>query len=381
MKRAAKIIGNIAFYLLIASIIFSVVSQQFVGRAWGWTMVSGSSMQPTLEEGDYTFIVPYFTARQGLPEVGKVAAFEDIQSSWIIHRLVDVGEEGYITKGDGNLDTDQAGAQPAVMPSKIHGFALTFNDRVMRIPTLGALALRVVSSEVRLPIMVAIFVLLAVLLVSYFRGGRRRRPRPRLRLRPEGGFKGLYSRHETLFKYSGITVIGALILLSAMVKMSSTMDICYGVAEIRESQPMMTSGGLSLGIVPVGSEQSRNLSVSSDYPVTMVTIFVDDDTDLTFPGNPSVIAPRQDIQVEALVTAREDNTGIHTTPVTMLVLPPVLPVKVLYHLAQRHQLLAMFAAAVVTMLAVTVPVGVIDHRLGRESRSQKMRRLRRMRRG
>ena len=35
-------------------------------------------------------------------------------------------------------DTDQAGVQPAVMPSKIHGFAFTVNDRVMRIPTLGA---------------------------------------------------------------------------------------------------------------------------------------------------------------------------------------------------------------------------------------------------
>ena len=160
------------------------------------------------------------------------------------------------------------------------------------------------------------------------------------------------------------------------------MDICYGVAKIRESQPMTTSGGLSLGIVPVGSEQSRNLSVTSNYPVTMVTIFVDDDTDLTFPGNPSVIAPRQDIKVETMVTASEDNTGIHTTPVTMLVLPPVLPIKALYQLAQHHQLLAMFAAAAVTMLAITIPTGVIEHRLGRrESRSQKMRRLRRMRRG
>lgn len=376
MKRPAKVIGNIAFYLIVASIIFSVVSQQFIGQAWGWTMVSGESMQPTLEDGDFTFIVPYFAGKSGSPQVGDIIAFEGEQGNRLVHRIVDATEQGYITKGDANPYTDP---QPVTL-ARIHGTTLSLGGRVIKVPVLGSLALRVVTPGIRLPIIIGTFSLVALLLLFYFRGGRRKRPRLRLKLRPEGGYKGFYSRHKTVFKYSGITLIGALILMSGMVRMSSTTDFCYGVSQARESQPMVTSGGINLGVIPAGSEQSCDLQVTGNYPVTMVAIFVDQDDALTFPQNPAVIPPRQDTEVEALVTAEGDNIGIHATPVTMLVLPPVLPGKALYQLAQYHQLLAMFATSVVLMLALTIPAGVADHRLGKETRGQIIRRFRRRRR-
>jgi len=379
MKRPAKIIGNIAFYGLVASIIFSVVSQQFIGQAWGWTMVSGRSMKPALEHGDFIFVVPYFSSKSGLPEAGDIIAFEDEQGNRVVHRIVDTTEQGYVTKGDANPDADQEGGQPLVTLARIHGTAASFGSQVMRIPVLGSLALRVVSGGVRLAVIIGVLTAVGVLLVLYFREGQRRRPRPRLKLRPEGGVKGFYSRHKILLKYSGITIIGALILMSAMVRMSSTMDFCYGVSQARQSQPMATSGGVSFGVITVGSEQSRNLKVTSNYPITMVTIFVDGDDALTFPRNPAVIPPRQDMEVKALVAGREDNIGTHATPVTLLVLPPVLPGKALYQLAQYHQLLAMFGTSVVLMLALTIPAGVAEHRLGRERRSQMIRKLRQRR--
>ncbi len=379
MKRAAKVIGNIAFYGLVASIIFSVVSQQFIGQAWGWTMVSGESMKPALEHGDFTFIVPYFAGKSGSPQAGDIIAFEDSMGHKVVHRIVDTTEQGYVTKGDANPDADQEGGQPPVTLARIHGTVLTLGSQVIKVPVLGSLALRVVTSEIRLPIIIGILGLVAVLLVFYFRGGQRKRPRLRLKLRPEGGLKGFYSRHKILLKYSGITVIGALILMSAMVRMSSTMDFCYGVSQARESQPLVTSGGISFGIIPAGSEQSRDLPLTSNFPITMVTIFVGGDDALTFPQNPVVIPPRQDMEVEALVAGREDNIGTHTVPVTMLVLPPVLPGKALYRLAQYHQLLAMFATSVVLMLALTVPAGFAEHRLGKETRARMIRRLRQRR--
>jgi len=378
MKRPAKVIGNIAFYLIIASIILSVVSQQFIGQAWGWTIVSGTSMQPTLEDGDFIFIVPYFAGKSSSPQVGNIIAFEGEQGNTIVHRIVDSSGQGYITKGDGSPDIDQEGGKPPITPSKIHGTTLSLGGRVIRVPVLGSLALRVITPGIRLPIIIGTLGLLAVLLLLYFRGGRRKRPR--LRLRPEGGFKGLYLRHKTVFKYGGITLLGALILMSAMVRMSSTTDFCYGVSQARQSQPMVTSGGVNLGIIPAGSEQSRDLQVTGNYPITMVAIFVDQDDALGFPHNPAVIPPRQDVAVEALVTAEGDNIGIHATPVTMLVLPPVLPGKTLYQLAQHHQLLAMFATSVVLMLALTIPAGVAEHWLGKETRAQIIRRFRRRRR-
>lgn len=379
MKRPAKVIGNIAFYGLIASIIFSVVSQQFMGQAWGWTMVSGTSMQPTLEHGDFTFIVPYFAGKSGSPQVGNIIAFEDSMGHKVVHRIVDTTEQGYITKGDATPDTDQEGGQPPVTLARIHGTTLSLGSQVIRIPVLGSLALRVVTSEIRLPLIIGILSLVAVLLVFYFRGGQRRRPRLRPKLRPGGGLKGFYLRHKTVVKYSGITVIGALILMSAMVRMSSTMDFCYGVSQARESQPMVTSGGVSFGIIPIGSEQSRDLQVTGNFPVTMMAIFVDQDDALTFAQNPAVVPPRGDIEVGAVVTAKSDSIGIHTTPVTMLVLPPVLPGRTLYQLAQYHQLLAMFATSVVLMLALTIPAGFAEHWLGKETRARMIRRLRQRR--
>lgn len=372
MKRAAVIVGNIIFYLFLAVILLSVGSQQLSGRAWGWSMVSGSSMAPTLERGDYVLIVPYFADRSSPPRVGDIIAFEDENKNLIVHRIADTTETGYITKGDANPDTDLS----PVMPAKINGVALTFGSQVVRVPVIGSLALKVVTPQMRLPLIVGILGLIAVLLVLYFFRWRREKPRARLRLMPEGGLKGFYSRHRTVLNYSGITVLGAVILMSAMVKMSSTTDFCYGVAE-RESEAMATSGGINLGVIAVDSEKSRDLIVGGNFPVTMLAIFVDQDDALTFPQNPAVIPSHQDIVVESVVAPKADNIGIHTAPVTVLFFPPVLPGGIIYELAQYHQLLAMFAISVVLMLALTIPAGVADHWLGKETRRQMIRRLRR----
>lgn len=90
-----------------------------------------------------------------------------------------------------------------------------------------------------------------------------------------------------------------------------------------------------------------------------------------------VIPPRQDIQVKTLVEAKKADIGIHTVPVTMLILPPVLPTDIIYGLAKCHQLLAMIAVSLVLMLVLCVPAAVAERRLaGKEERLQMVRRLR-----
>jgi signal peptidase len=372
MKRAAAIVGNIIFYLILASILLSVGSQQLMGRAWGWSMVSGSSMVPTLERGDYVLIVPYFAGRSSPPQVGDVIAFEDENKNPIIHRIVDTTETGYITRGDANPDIDPS----PVMPGKINGVALTLGSQVARVPVIGSLALKVMTPQIRLPLILGVLALITILLVFYIFRWRREKPRVRLRLMGKGELKGFYSRHRTVFNYSGITILGALILMSAMVKMSSTMDFCYGVVET-ESETMVTSGGINLGVITVDSQQSRDLVMSGNFPITMLAVFVDQDDAISFPQNPAVIPSRQDIVVESVVAPKIDNIGIHTTPVTVLFFPPVLPGGIIYKLAQYHQLLAMFIISVVLMLALTIPAGIAEHWLGKETKRQMIRRLRR----
>jgi signal peptidase len=374
MKRAAGIVGNIIFYLIVAIILLSVGSQQLSGRTWGWSMVSGTSMAPTLERGDYVLVVPYFAGRSSPPQVGNIIAFDDQYGNKIIHRIVDTTETGYITKGDANPDADLS----PITPGKINGVALTLGGRVLRVPVLGSLALRVITPEMRLPLIFGIMGLILILLILYLFRWRREKPRLRLRLMRQGGLKGFYSRHRTVFNYSGITILGAVILMSAMIKMSSTTDFCYGVAE-REGSPMVTSGGINLGVIAAGSEQSSDLKVSGNFPIPMLAVFVDQDDALTFPQSPAVLPSHQDIVVKSVVAPKADDIGIHTTPVTVLFLPPVLPAGVISKLAQYQQLLAMFAVSVVLILALTIPAGVADHWLSKETRGQMIRRLRRRR--
>lgn len=227
---------------------------------------------------------PRLGGKSSPPKVGDIIAFEDRWGQKVIHRIVDTTEQGYITKGDGNPDTDQEGGQPFVTPAKIHGTALTVGSRVVRIPMIGAVMLKLLKPGLRLPLVIVTLGIAAVLLVIYF--SKWCRERPRIKLRKEGGLKGFYQQHKTLFKYSGVTILGALILMSAMVRMSSTMDFCYGVSQWGSGE-MATSGGVSLCTVKIGTEQSRDLDVSSNFPITMLAVFVDQDDALDFPQEPN----------------------------------------------------------------------------------------------
>jgi len=58
---------------------------------------SGSSMKPTLHDGS---IVVYHEGTS--PEVGDIAVYEDEDGSNIVHRVVEIREDGPVLKGDNN---------------------------------------------------------------------------------------------------------------------------------------------------------------------------------------------------------------------------------------------------------------------------------------
>jgi len=60
------------------------------------------SMTPTISKGDVFFINPLSKN----PEVGDIIVF-NAGGTWTVHRIVGVVEDGYITKGDNNVATDQ----------------------------------------------------------------------------------------------------------------------------------------------------------------------------------------------------------------------------------------------------------------------------------
>ena len=67
--------------------------------------VSGTSMEPTLTEGD--LLVGFET---NSIETGDVVIVQDeacFESEYVVHRVVDVTEDGYATQGDNNSISDQ----------------------------------------------------------------------------------------------------------------------------------------------------------------------------------------------------------------------------------------------------------------------------------
>lgn len=61
-------------------------------------------------------------------DVGDIIVF-NLRGSWTVHRVVAIVENGYITKGDNNVATDQQeGRASPVSKDKIAGKVLTIGD-------------------------------------------------------------------------------------------------------------------------------------------------------------------------------------------------------------------------------------------------------------
>lgn len=90
--------------------------------------VSGGSMEPTITANDIVVVMPVTTQ----PEVGDIITFrypsESDQEVIFVHRVIEVVEGGYITKGDANIVADGI-----VAPEAVTGIM------IFKIPLLGAL--------------------------------------------------------------------------------------------------------------------------------------------------------------------------------------------------------------------------------------------------
>ncbi|MFC4447721.1 signal peptidase I [Halorussus aquaticus] len=124
--------------LLGALFIVALVAGQILGQPVLLGYVETGSMAPTMEPGDGFVAVPSQLA--GPPEEGDVIVFraERLHGGGLTtHRVVDVTERGYITRGDANPFTDQDGKEPPVKRPQVVAEALQVGGHVVVIPQLG----------------------------------------------------------------------------------------------------------------------------------------------------------------------------------------------------------------------------------------------------
>ena len=97
---------------LLRALVYVLVLGLLVGSFAYFTLVfarkvTGTSMYPTFEEGDMVVVwkVPYASLK-----VGDVVVYDPPCSATgasVIHRIVNVGGSGFLTRGDNNFATDQ----------------------------------------------------------------------------------------------------------------------------------------------------------------------------------------------------------------------------------------------------------------------------------
>ena len=127
---------QIAFAMLVGLFVLLFVGQ-LAGQPVGIAYVDSNSMAPTMHAGDAFIAVP---AGVTSTERGDIVTYdaETINGGQLTtHRVHDVREDGYITKGDANLFTDQDGGEPLVTDGRIVAKPLQIGPVVVRIPYLG----------------------------------------------------------------------------------------------------------------------------------------------------------------------------------------------------------------------------------------------------
>jgi signal peptidase len=126
------------FELLAILFVVSLVAGQALGQPVLLSYVTSGSMSPTLEPDDGFVAIPQQLA--GPVEEGDVIVFraQELDGGGLTtHRVVEETERGYITRGDANPFTDQAGDEPPVKRAQVVAVALEVNGGVVVVPSVG----------------------------------------------------------------------------------------------------------------------------------------------------------------------------------------------------------------------------------------------------
>ncbi len=203
--------------------------------------VTSDSMEPTLHPGD-----AYVVTSLGAVEPGDVVTFRSPdRDGFVTHRVVDVTPSGYVTKGDANPSTDQAGGAPRVSPSAVLGEAVSIGGLLVVFSGLGRALSAVGAGEVPAAVALVSLGLFAILL-----GDRTSIPDREV----------VYVRDVVgpLLVGLGVTVVAVALIAS------STHPVAYPVAE---------PGAGPDGALTVGEPADRTVTVDvSRPPVTRVVL-------------------------------------------------------------------------------------------------------------
>lgn len=145
--------------------------------------VYSDSMVPAIQINDAFIIWPSSGYR-----VDDIIMYRPVvmDAPYITHRIIAMGENGYITKGDNSPSVDQDAGEPEVAKERIAGKVLTIRGKPIRIQGLGKLASKLQTSLGGYArILSGAFFALSIIIAipGGWKQSRKRKSRRRLRLR------------------------------------------------------------------------------------------------------------------------------------------------------------------------------------------------------
>ncbi|AEA47427.1 signal peptidase I [Archaeoglobus veneficus] len=187
--------------------------------------VTSDSMEPTINRYDLFFINPFSHQYSK----GDIIVFKS-EGKWVCHRVYAVVDDGYITKGDNNVATDQSGGKNIVRSENIAGKVITIFGKLILIPGVGTYTGSISSLVWKNKLLFLVIFSLAGLFSLTGGKGRRQRNRRYIKL-----------RHSQLYTIMCFSVLIIVSLLS--VALITPHNISYGTTSAAGVRPEWVSPG------------------------------------------------------------------------------------------------------------------------------------------
>jgi len=258
--------------------------------------VTSDSMTPTLNRGDLFLINPLAEARPN-----DIVVF-NLNGQWTVHRIVAETGEGYITKGDHNIATDQQGELTStVKKENIAGVVPVIFGTPVKIPEAGNYIQRL--SGTTLNMLLAIFMIIIGASLLTGKANARKKEKKVYRL-----------RYKTL--YVAVSNVSIAVLLISVMSTWGSVGFSYAST---------MAGGQREGWYLPDSEFDKQIEIKNNALFPLVYFFSSESERVEVRESSKIIkaGEKADLNVHIKVPSETriyyDEINIHAYP---LILPP-----------------------------------------------------------
>jgi len=296
MRKVLEIAFTFTVMLFIAGSLAGFLLDRPVFVSYAYS----ESMTPTIGKGDLFFINPL--ARNF--DVGDIIVFHR-RDGWTVHRIFAVTEEGFITKGDFNVATDQQeGKYPLVQREDIAGKVLSLFGHPLVVRGGGDF---VESTKHRLGNIYAVVAILVLGAVLTFSNGTEKRKR---------GRRGKFLKIPVRSVYGVVSVLIVAGFLFVTVSSWGTLAFSYSST---------LAGGQREGWYLPGSSFEKNLTLENNavYPFYYFVGGMSNNTEL-ITADRFALDGRSDGVLHLRVKVPKD-TRVYREEITVHSYPAILP--------------------------------------------------------